>query len=452
MKNKGVAATPIIAIVFAILALGLASYLLVLTTKKETTVTFANYAISTNTPVNANGNTNVATTNANANANVNASEREGYSAPTGPFTLTNATTFAVPYRLANDRLITRLAKVNAATGKVVAEAQLNASDIPIGLGRDVTATSPSRAAIGADGDSVVLLSSSQSGPLYVGLYRTSFATPTKIERVFQYDSKNLFRGDVPTIRNFVFHAASNQVAFLIVGNEGKENNFLKVVNLADKTVKDVATFTTQPELVGFVSDGAAVQVFRKDDTQASEKPVGKGYLENIRVADGKVAKSTLVYDEAKLTPPVNVYQTSDGISPNLAVFAYNAYAENKSRMFFRNVSTGRLTTAAVEQAYGGTVSWSADSGKIFFNTNKGGVIYDLAQGVLATLEKGQSGFLWEPSALLVFSKQDGKLYSYNLKTKKEMAMPEDIAQYYGDGEYGYGYGASGIIGKGWVNR
>lgn len=454
MNNRGSAIVIPIILIAGLIAGAFLIYYLVIGPSTETgsndSASQPTGSANANTNVVKNTNAAAPSTNGNENTNV-AIVPEGYSAPVGPFDLNGTSTFAVAYRLGTDRLVTRLAKIVATTGSVAAETQLNAGDIPTELGDQAANVSPSRVAFGADGDSVVFLSGSYSGPLYVGLYRTSFSTPTKIERIIQYDNKNLFRGDIPTIQNFVYHASSNQVAFLIAGNEGKQNNYLKVIKLADKSVVDIATFTTQPELVGFVSDGTAIQVFRKDDTQASDTPVGKAYLENYRVTDGQRARSTLIYDEAKLTPPTNLYTGSAAVSPNVNVFAYNAYS-GESRIYFRNIGTGKITTAQVKNPYGSNYAWSSDSGKVFFGSSSGGVVYDLGIGVLATLEKGQNGFLWEPSDLLIFSKQDGKLYSYNLQTKKEVAMPSDIAQFYGDGE-GYGYGGgTGILGKAWVSR
>lgn len=393
--------------------------------------------INTNTTVNVNSGV----------TNTNASARPSYDAPTGPFTISNSTTFAMASRQSTDRLVTRVRKVNAETGDQIIDDQIRSTDIPTGLTGQIAAA-PSKVKFGNDGESIVFLSSNlYSGTPYTGLYRTSFSAQNKIETIVQYDPTNLFNGDVPAINDVAFDAERNRVVFMIGGSEGKENTYLMLVNLADKKVKQVKLLSTVPQFVGFIADGSAFQVFRRDDDNLGNAPKGKGYLENINLANGHVDKSILIYNEAIFDPKLQVYQQQEGISPNARAFAFSSYLNDQNQIFLWNVATKELTSPTeLSNIYANGYIWSPDSGKLYFQANDHGTIFDLAKGVIATISKGSQGVSWWPGAVPVIRYQNGDISSYDLTTKKSTTLLE------GNGNSdGYG-GGDGLLGWGWVNR
>lgn len=399
-----------------------------------------------NTSTETTENTNVAI-NVNSNTtNTNTSASIAHSAPTGPFTISNSTNFAMASRQATDRLVTRIRKVNAETGDQIIEAQISSTDIPTGLTGQIAAA-PSKVQFGHDGESIVFLSSNlYSGTPYSGLYRTSFSAQNEVEKIVQYDPTNLFNGDVPAINDMAFDAERNRVVFMIGGSEGKENTYLMLVNLADKTVKQVKVLSTVPQFVGFIADGTAFQVFRRDDDNQDNNPKGKGYLENINLTNGRVDKSILIYNEAAFDPKLQVYQQQEGVSPNARVFAFSSYLNDQNQTFFWNIATKELTSPTeLSNIYANGYIWSPDSGKLYFQANQNGTIFDLAKGIVATISKGSQGVSWWPGAVPVIRNQAGDILSYDLSTKKTTKLLEGG----GGNEY---YGGDSLLGWGWVNR
>lgn len=399
---------------------------------------------TTNT-INATVNSSAAVDTNTSNTNTTASADSTYPAPTGPFTIVNSATLAVASRQPTDRLVTRLNKVNVATGASLIEAQIRSTDIPTGLTGQI-AGSPSRIQFGADGESIIFLSSNlYSGTPYTGIYRTGLTTQNTIEKIVQYDPTNLFNGDVPSINDVAFDAERNRAVFMIGGSEGKENTYLMLVNLTDKKVKQVKVWSTVPQFVGFIGDGTAFQVFRRDDDNLGNDPKGKGYLENIDLVTGKVTKSILIYNEATFDPKLQVYQQQEGVSPNAKVFAFSSYQGNYNQTYFWNIATKELTTPSeLLNMYASGMIWSPDSGKLYFQTNDHGTIFDLAKGIVATIPKGSQGITWWPGVLPVIRNQQGTLLSYDLDTKKTTTLIENISS--------NEYGGDSVLGWGWVNR
>ncbi len=443
MPNKKI--IPIIVMVIAVAAFSSLAYVAVTSHRSDITTTntvntkLANVSVNTNSAVN----TNTSTTNANTNTGSTAL----YDAPTGPFTIDKSQNFAFAARQSTDRLVTRVYKTDAVSGDSIITAQIRSTDIPLGLSGQL-ATSPTNFQFGQDGDSIVFLSSNTyNGTPYSGIYRTSFTSENKIEKIVQYDPTNLFNGDVPLINDVAFDAPHNRAVFLIGGTEGKENTYLMMVDLATKKVQQVNVWSTLPQFVGFVSDGTAFQIFRRDDDNTDNAPKGKGYLENVNLATGKITKSTLIYNEAAFSPKLQVYEQQAGISPNARVFAFSSYDNSANQTYFWNIATKELTTPSeLLNSYASGFIWSPDSGKVYFQNNGNGSIFDLAKGVVATIPKGSQGVSWWPGAVPIVRNQKGDILSYNVETKKSTTLLEGSG-----GSEGYGGGDS-LLGWNWVNR
>ncbi|MBI4426783.1 MAG: hypothetical protein HY567_04355 [Candidatus Kerfeldbacteria bacterium] len=452
--HRGMTLVPVLVIIAGLAAFFAASYFVVYSSRSSTrTVRTTNVTSA----VDLNQNVNVAVvTNANENANVTvALEPAGYDAPEAPFTVADSKTLAVAFRRSTDKLVTRLAKVNAATGKTITTVELSTTQIQQSLGLTELPPAPSQFQFGRDGDSIVFLMSSATGTNpFIGIYRTSLATPTTVETVVQYDRNNLFNNDLPTISEILFNAPTNQVAFVIRGESGVNNNYVKIVNLKDKTVRDLKSYTTAPRLVGFPGNGSSLEVLYTDDEQYRDPPKGKWSYDQIRLSDGKVAATKLLLDEGSLSPPRDVYPSPDSISPNNTLFVFSSYSQEKrqSVLVVHNVQTGKLNEKSIDKFYGDNPSaWSPDSGKLLVRTGDGGVIYDLAKGAVDTIKEFSYAVLWYPGSLIIYANNQGDLYSYSPSVKKAVEL-EGISGIQGYGGDGYGGPGGGRLGINWVNR
>lgn len=435
-------ALPIAIMALSVIAVGAFTYLSFLSQEEEADKNKNKTNVVVNT-TNTSANTNTST-NVNGNSNTNSSNEVTYDPAVGPFSVTNAKLIAVSYRLPTDKIVTRLAKIDVTTGKKIKEAVLRTTDIPV-ASKQATPTSPTNIRFGKDGDSILFVSSnSYSGLPFTGLYRTSLSTPDKIETVVEYNPENLYEGDVPTISSVAFDAERNQAVFLIQGSAGQKNTYVIHVDLNTKETKKLITLDYIPEFVGFVADGSAFQIFHVDDVDGGRFTKGKGYFENISVETGSIVKKTLVYDESAMTPKLEVYGSQAHASPNLRLFALSAYYNNESHSYFWDTTTKKLTSpTGFQNAYSYGYAWSADSGKVYFQSGNEGVLYDLAKGVIATVPKAGAGLAWEPGVQPVFLEGSG-ISTYNVTTKKKVSLLDNI----GYNDYG-GYGSTIIE---WVNR
>jgi|GEM_PF-4468397 len=468
-NTRGVAYLPAILIVVAMVAAFGVGYVLIkqpFAVTKNTNVTVNTATSNVNTIVNS----NTSTTNTNAtNTNTStATPTALYDAPVGPFTTSSAKVVAFSYSKSSDQLVTRLAKVNAATGKTVQTAQLSTIDLQTTLSLPVVPNRPSFFRYGSDGDSVLFVMSGSSPYPFVGIYRTSFSTPKKVETILQYDKDHLFNGDIPSIADLLYNAETNTAAFVIPGDQsGEKNQLLKSVTLADKQVHDLGAYVTQPQLVGFPSNGTMLEVLYSDKNhyQGGQQQKVKWFYDQIRLSDGAISATKLLVDEASLpdateTPYISL--TPDSISPNnqLVAFAYNRKTSTYASAYalaFRNVLTGEVTPNVVSGFQsGGSYPWAPDNGKILLRTystkdqKTSGVIFDLAKGSVASISDFGQGQLWYPADLIVFTTSTNTLASYNVTTKKRLSIfSETPMSWYGEGYGGSTANSSGIR---WVNR
>lgn len=409
------------------------------------------------TNVDANGNTE-------SNTNQDQNPTSIYDAPEGPFTTNTSTTVAFAYSKSTDRLVSRVAKIDASTGESITTAQFNTIDIQENLKLAQTPSRPSLFRFGADGDSILFLLSGTSPSPFTGLYRSSFLTPEKIETIVQYDPVNLFNGDIPSITDFFFNAQTNQVVFVIRGDSTEErNHYVKTVNLQDKIVRDLGAYRTTPQLVGFPNQGEHVEILYADKVQykGNKNQNVTWYYDIIRIADAQVLTSKKLVDEAKInqtTGEPDIMLTPDSIAPNNQVSGFrHTRMNNGNREYifaFYNITTGPLPEIVVPRNPGNHFVWSPNSGKILYtryedSTTKG-IILDLAKGEVDTINDVGEVLLWYPSEMIVYMTRTNTLASYNPTTKKqqeifsEVLMPSNGYDYYG--------GASITSGIRWVNR
>lgn len=468
---RGVAYFPAIFIVIAIVAAVGVGYVLIKQpfTEETDTTTTTNVGVNenTNTPLNSNANTNAPT---NTNTAALPEVTEHYAAPVGPFTTTSAKVVAFSYAKSSDQLVTRLAKVNAATGKIVETAQLSTIDLQTTLDLPVVPNRPSFFRFGSDGDSVLFVMSGSSPYPFTGLYRTSFSTPKKVETILQYDKDHLLNGDIPSITDVLYNAETNTAAFVIPGDQsGERNQMLKSVTFADKQIHDLGSYSIQPQLVGFPANGTLLEVLYSDKQhyQNGQQQKVKWFYDQIRLSDGTVTVTKLLIDEASITDAEGTPYVSlmpDSISPNnqLVAFNYNRktseYA-SANTLAFRNVVTGEITPNTVAGFQGGgSFPWSPDNGKMLLRTYSRkeqktfGTIFDLAKGSVVDITDFGQGLLWYPADLIVFTTSSNTLASYNPTTKKRLSIFSEAVpgNYGGYGEYG---GSAGNLGGiRWVNR
>lgn len=464
-NTRGFAYLPAIFIVIALMAAVGVGYVLIKQPFAETKNT---NSVTNTTPSNVNTvvNSNTNTTNTNAtNINTNTATVTPtalYDAPTGPFTTSGAKVVAFAYAKSTDKLVSRLAKVNAATGKTIETAQLSTIDLQKILNLPIVPNRPSFFRFGSDGDSVLFSLGGSSPFPFIGIYRTSFSQPTKIETIVQYDKDHLFNGDIPTISDLLYNAETNTAVFVIPGDQsGERNHRVEVLNLADKTVRDLATYPTLPQLVGFPSNGTLLEVLYSDkphNLNGKQQQVKWSY-DQIRVVDGSVASTKLLVDEATLPDAVGtpyISLTPDSIAPNnqLVVFTYRQKTNGYGAISFRNIVTGEVTSHVISGFNSGSpYSWSPDSGKILvsvYNKEPFGSVFDLAKGVTASVSGYGQGMLWYPADLIIFSTNSNTLASYNPVTKKRLSIFNESIN--DNGGYYEGYGGASFSGLRWVNR
>lgn len=407
-----------------------------------------------NTSVNTNiTNTNSTGSNVNSTNNNTNTSSAAYTSPDGPFDIGANALLAVSYRKNSDRLISRLAKINPTTGKAVATTTLKLSDIQSEADLPALPYSPTFIDFGRDGDSIVFLasSSSQSDP-YVGIFRTSFSNPSQIETVLKYDRHHLFNDDIPSISSMRFSAQENTVAFVISGDNGQMNNFVKSVDLADGTVHDLKTYPTAPTIVSFPRDGERLEVLWTTNTTYTQTPKDKWYYDILDLPSGQLVTSKLLVDEANSSVQQQLNLVPDSISPNNLAVAVGIYDREQSQsvLLTRSLSTGKYVKVSIENFYGSNVLWSNDSGQVVLQAGSKEMIYDLAKGPQDTISGMSSQILWYPGRFIIFSDPNGHLYSYNPTTKKNTELAKDLSiQAYGGGGYG-GDGSSFSLN--WVNR
>ncbi len=392
-------------------------------------------------------NTNLANTSpaetSNENTNLAEEIAPSYNSPTGPFTVSTAKILATAFRRSNDQLVTHLLKVDVTTGNTSTEASLRTPDIQAAAGLPALPNSPNLVRFGTDGDSIVFVAN-VSNPPAVGIYRTSFSDSTKIETLVQYDQNNLYNDDIPTISDLRFHAETNTVAFVIAGQADTDNNDLMVMNALDKHVRKLTSYPNAPALVGFPGNGAQVEVLWQDVQKNSDSPIGKWQMDQIRLSDDQVVKTTLVIDEGAVGQ--DVYLTGDNISPNNNLVGTSVYAKDqrKTSLWFRNLADGQVTALFPDGYYGGNFIWAPDSGKIVYQTNSTGILFDLAKAKVGEIKNFGSGVLWYPGPYLIYSDTSGDFYSYSISSGKSVKLA--------DLNPSYGYGSGGLLGKDWVNR
>lgn len=414
-----------------------------------------NTGMKANPPTVRHPNTNQAT-NTNINAATNSNTNTSvpvvrYDAPVGPFSVTNSSTLAVAYKRSTDRLITRLAKVNAATGKIAASASINAADLQKTLGF-IEPPTISAIDFGRDGDTFVMkIDGKIAGSPTTGLYRASIGDPAKVETIVQYDTTHLYNHDIPNIASFRYNAEENEVAFVVSGDQGTENNDVNLILLGDigRTVRTLKQYVMTPTLVGFPNAGQKLQVLYLDKYENNyAKSTRKWYYDQIDIQSGEVTLTKLVVDESKFDPARQLYLSGDNISPNNAVVAFSHYVDNENVLAFRNLATGEVTDKNLSNYWINRYLWSPDSGKILLNKNDSATIFDLEKGDVGTISKLSGLVLWYPGSYIVYSGSDNTLYSYNPTTKKSVTI-NDIKLYYDCGEMGCPNSANNID---WVNR
>lgn len=442
----------------AVMAFAIVAFLLLvdLSISRKKTKVSGNINASTNTSISVNANENVAG-DTNVAVNVNSTTNTSTSSSpleqaVGPYTLGSKPILSVAYYDA-DASANTLVKVDAENGKILEQATLDLKkSTVVGVaGEPLDGTNIIQ--FGSDGDSIVFESANFPGMggedhPYNGLYRTSFSHPKVIEKIIQYDDAHLLDGDVAVIESFLYNAESGQVAY-VTSDTSDPNLNKRTVRITDLkgSTRVLKEYQEGVSVVGFTNHGQNLNVFKTVYPTGTNHNKGQSRMDSLSTVDGRLINSILVYDDSEGGSLGTIDNFPNALAPNLKNYVFWDDVFRTPAVIFRNLQTKKYTSY---KNLGGShnvfINWSNDSGKVFLLTKVvsttpqtgyttiqigsenryekySGKIFDLARGVIDSVDEAIYQFLWSPGPDIIFQKNDKAVFSYNPATKTTIELP-----------------------------